>query len=411
VPLLATEPNILDHVVEALRRFGVVGEERLNKLIYLAVTSRLLKFLVSIIVKGPSSSGKSFTTRQVIRLFPEEAYYEWSAVTERYFAYSEEPLSHRTLVIYEESGIQGNTGSYLVRSLLSEGRINYGTVEKTPGGQFKTRQIVREGPTNLILTTTKIKIHPENETRLLSVPADDTAEQTRNVMLALSVEEEEVELDVEQWHEYQRWLASGETRVAVPFHSDLAAMVPTFAIRLRRDYRLILTLIQTHALLHRASRDRDAQGRIVATLDDYEAVRLLVADLIAEGIESSVPPTVRETVLAVEEINRKRVNEKDVLGVGPGVSQRELAAHLGLDKSTVSRRVKQAIDLGHLEDHQETRGMPAILFPGEPLPEDQEVLPSRDALAEAMGCCSVAADLGGREETETAEAARPEEVQ
>jgi hypothetical protein len=54
--------------------------------------------------------------------------------------------------------------NYLVRSLLSEGRVRYETVEKTPEG-LQARLIEREGPTGLIMTTTADSLHPENETR------------------------------------------------------------------------------------------------------------------------------------------------------------------------------------------------------------------------------------------------------
>ena len=40
------------------------------------------------------------------------------------------------------------------------------------------RLIEREGPTGLLVTTTAISLHAENETRLISIPVDDTPEQT-----------------------------------------------------------------------------------------------------------------------------------------------------------------------------------------------------------------------------------------
>ena len=43
-------------------------------------------------------------------------------------ANSEEPLSHRFLVICEAPGMSGELQTYLIRSLLSEGRIRYETV-------------------------------------------------------------------------------------------------------------------------------------------------------------------------------------------------------------------------------------------------------------------------------------------
>ena len=53
------------------------------------------------------------------------------AMSERTLAYSEEPIKHRFLVIYEAAGMSGEFATYLMRSLLSEGRVRYETVEKT----------------------------------------------------------------------------------------------------------------------------------------------------------------------------------------------------------------------------------------------------------------------------------------
>jgi hypothetical protein len=44
-----------------------------------------------------------------------------------------------------------------------------------------------------------------------------------------------------------------------------AELVSGSALRIQRDFIQIITLVQAHALLHRASRERDPEGRIVAT--------------------------------------------------------------------------------------------------------------------------------------------------
>ena len=115
-------PNILQRFVRDLARSGVAGESRVAKLLYLAVTSRLLQRPVSIAVKGPSSGGKSYLTEQVLRFFPESNYYALTAMSEHALAYSDEPLQHRFLVLYEASGMESDFQTYLIRSLLSEGR-------------------------------------------------------------------------------------------------------------------------------------------------------------------------------------------------------------------------------------------------------------------------------------------------
>ena len=60
---LAHCQDILAELDAALARVGLVGERRVAKLLYLAVTSRLLDRPVSVAVKGPSSGGKSFVGR------------------------------------------------------------------------------------------------------------------------------------------------------------------------------------------------------------------------------------------------------------------------------------------------------------------------------------------------------------
>src|SRR5207249_3716319 len=145
-------------------------------------------------------------------------------------AYSDEPLSHRILLIYEGAGLSGETTSYLARTLLSEGRIRYETVEKTAKG-LKPRLIEREGPTGLLLTTTSTSLHPENETRMLSIPISDSQEQTKRVLLALADEDGEGgDVSMEEWHALQVYLAGAEHRVSIPYATRLADLIPPVAV-------------------------------------------------------------------------------------------------------------------------------------------------------------------------------------
>jgi hypothetical protein len=323
---------------------------------------------VSVALKGPSSGGKSYLVERVLSFVPESAYYALTAMSERTLAYSEEPIKHRFLVIYEAAGMSGQFATYLMRSLLSEGRVRYETVEKTSEG-MKPRLIEREGPTGLIVTTTAVKLHPENETRLLSLTVTDTQDQTRAVMAALAEQAREAGPNFEPWHALQVWLEGAERRVSIPYAKILADLIPPVAVRLRRDFGALLNLIRAHALVHQASRHRDAEGRIIATIEeDYAAVRELVADLVSDAIEVTVPRTVRETVEAV-----KRLREAS--SVEP-VSVVELARELKLDRSAVSRRVRNAKDRGYLRDLEENLRKPSRLILGDGLPDDLQILPS-----------------------------------
>jgi hypothetical protein len=365
---LAKEPRILEAFEGELDGAGVVGERRLCKLIYLALTARFLDRFPSLAIKGPSSSGKSWTIERVLDFFPDDAYYLLTAMSERALAYGTERLSHRFLVLFEAAGLESDFASYLVRSLLSEGRVRYETVEKDKSGELRTRLVERAGPTGLMVTTTSVSLHPENETRLLSLTATDTSEQTRLVLSCLAADDL-AEPDFSRWNELQIWLATAEHRVAIPYAHTLANLVPPVAVRLRRDFQAVLSLIRSHAILHQASRERDPDGKVIATLEDYAIVRELVVDLVSEGAEATVPSTVRETVKAVS----AHASEE-------GVSITALAHALNLDKTSASRRWSNARARGYLKNLETGRGKPARIVLADPLPEDVQILPTVEAL-------------------------------
>jgi hypothetical protein len=382
---LARRPNILEKFAGELSNIGVVGERRAAKLIYLAVTSRLLDRPVSVAVKGPSSGGKSFVVESTLKFFPPEAFYSLTAMSDRALAYSSEPLRHRHLVIYEAAGMASDFATYLIRSLLSEGRLRYETVEKTKDG-LAPRLIEREGPTGLIVTTTSLRLHPENETRMLSLTITDTQVQTAAVFRALAQESHRVEIDLSPWHALQTWLAMGPSRVVIPFAGQLAQLVPPVAVRLRRDFKTVLMLIRSHALLHQASRSKDETGRVIAAIEDYTAVRELAADLVAEGVDVTVKPEIREVVEMTVRLLEEGREE---------VRQTDLKRALNLDKSAISRRVAGALDGGFLKNLEDRKGRPARIVLGDALPANREVLPRPEQLIGSDRLHGCAVDPGG----------------
>ncbi|MGI0525755.1 hypothetical protein [Rhizobium giardinii] len=368
---LAKSRNILADFAKELADRGVAGEEKTAKIVYLALTSRLLERPVSLVIKGPSSGGKSYVAEMTLKFFPQSAYYSLSAMSERSLAYSDEPLAHRHLVLFEAGGM-GQFGSYLMRSLLSEGCLRYETVEKTKDG-LRPKLIERPGPTGLLCTTTRFTLHPENETRMLSLTVTDSQEQTKAVLAEIARQIPRAENGLDHWQALQTWLTGGACEVIIPYADALAKLVPPVAVRLRRDFSTLLSLIKAHALLHSATRIKDDQGRIVGTIADYEAVRALVVDIIAQGVGATVKEHVQEIVSAVKQLNGSYENP---------VGYRALMDLLHLDKATISRRAREAIDLGYLDNLEKRERQPARLIPGDPLPDKIDVLPDAGQLSE-----------------------------
>lgn len=353
---------------------GFTGEQRNARLTYLAITSQILDDPVSIAVKGLSSSGKSYTVGVVLKFFPETAYIAMTAMSERALIYMEDDFAHRTLVLYEAVALReerekqdSNLTAYIVRSLLSEGEIRYPVATKGADGKMVTQTIVKKGPTNFIVTTTATSLHGENETRMISLPTDDSASQTTSIMKATAAKSQhdpQPEADFSEWHAYARWIAAGNKNVVIPYAIWLAEQIPPVAVRLRRDFRALLRLIETHAIMHQLSRETDQLGRIVATEADYLAVRGLTADLISDAVSSTVPPATRETVEAIAKLDGD-----------DGVKVHDLEVHFGLERSTVQYRVTAAREKGYLVNVEEKRGRAARYRPGNPMPSDLIILP------------------------------------
>jgi CHC2 zinc finger len=379
---LAETPDILSEFSRDLELCRLVGERTNGEILFLALVSRLLNKIVSVTVKGPSSGGKSYLVKLVASFFPESAFCRFTAMSEKTLLYTEEPLSHRHIIITEAAGLSGDFQEYVIRTLLSEGSLEYEFVEKISEG-LRARRITKEGPTGFITTTTRDKLHAENETRYLSLTVTDTREQTRRVFRALADGSDD-EPDRGRWHALQVWLEGGDHKVVIPYARALAEKMGDVAVRLRRDFSVVLSLIKAHAILHQASRERDEDGRIVATLGDYSRVRDLVSGLIAEGVEATVPKTIRETVEAVENV---------IDGWGEEhATNKAVAEELEIDKAAASRRVRAAIGRGYLKNLEDRKGHPAQLVLAESMPEDQEILP---APGDLEGVDPLTVDRGG----------------
>ena len=219
---------------------------------------------------------------------------------------------------------------------------------------------------------------------MLSLTVTDTKAQTESVMSALADEaaddEAENGLDLTRWHALQTWIAGASHRVIVPFANELSEMVPGLAVRLRRDFKAILNLIRAHALLHQATREVDERGRVLATISgDYAPVHQLVAELIAAGVEATVPRIVRETVDVVADLID--TGDEDEVRIAA------LCKPLEIDRTAAWRRARQALDRGYLKNLETGRGRPARLVLGEPMPEDTPILPSPEDLSSR---CAVA---------------------
>jgi hypothetical protein len=308
----------------------------------------------------------------------------FTTLSERALLYYEGDFAHKILSMGEASGTEEKSlQDYLLRELISEGRLRYPVPQKVEGQGIVTVTIEKNGPVSFVVTTTKAALHPENETRMLSLEIDDSEEQTRRVLDKVAemvgMNTAKAAVDFEPWRNFQDWLALGPRVVSIAFAKELGRLIlSAHAPRLRRDFSQILLAIKGHALLNQHHREVDERGHIVADIDkDYVPVAELMGGIMREASGVGIEPALQQTIEAVKVACADRPCDE-------GATAFEIAKLLKLDNSAAWRRLQVGMTKGfivNLETRERQRGRYRIT--------DQEVepeplLPSAEAIKGAM---------------------------
>jgi hypothetical protein len=347
---LADSPYILQDLDQYLRETGFAGSTNIPQIVFLSAISRILPEPVSVVIKGESGIGKSFSLRAALNLIPTSAYIEVNGVSPRALVHAgkKHDFRHKVLVIQEAAGCGGDGWVYL-RQLLTEKRIRYMTVAQTKDGHEGKDVEPVEGPIALMMTTTSNHLHPEDESRLLSLYVDQTRVQIKRAIMAhgkVTALSSSSGLDVSHFHALYEYVCSGSRKVDIPYVNCLLGLFPDSYPRVLRDIPKVISLISSHALLHQQSREK--KGDVIqATFDDYEAIHRLLDEPLAIGLQGSVPGHILEVVSAVAELNSARRQP---------VSQVEVAEHIRRDQSGVSRNLASAVRAGFVDNQNPGQG-------------------------------------------------------
>ena len=282
------------------------------------------------------------------------------------------------LIVAEASGIDDAT--YNFRTLLSEHRLEFWTVEKNSiTGRLETREVKREGPTGLITTTTLSGIHPENETRLLSLAVDDSEEHTIEAKEAIADKylDSGPDPDLEPYRNIQRVL--GPVKVRIPYAKFLAEHTPKTPGRILRDLNKLLILVEAAAVLPQQHRGHHDDGAIEAKLADYYVAKTIAEEALVISLYGLHPNTLK-IIEAIKVLSAKRRNGSAIPVDEVIISTDELADYLGRAKSTISKWNKPLDEYGWIV-HEGQKNYYRI---GREIPFNRSFLPPVEAVAEAF---------------------------
>ena len=287
-------PGLIEKIVGHIGLLGVAGEEDLAMALYLIGTSRLLPKPLAGITMGASSAGKSYVSLEVKKLFPPEATLHAHHLSPKALQYMRAgTLVHRFVVAGERSRKQDDDAAEATRALremISDGKLSAAIAVKGNNNRYETVEIHQDGPIAYVESTTLgiSQIFDEDRTRCLLLSSDESQDQTAAVVRQLAHaatgerDGDTPDSVIALHHAAQRLLEAGD--VVVPFAGTLAKGFPVHRLEVRRTFTHLLSLVKAVALLHQYQRDKDDQGRIIATPSDYDVVRSRLVEPLGRSL-------------------------------------------------------------------------------------------------------------------------------
>jgi hypothetical protein len=275
-----------------IAKAGLVGERRNALATWIVGTSRLRDKPLNEIIKGPSSSGKNYLARAVLKFFPADAVVTASSLSERAMNYiGKDALSHKIFYVDELNSVNRN---HPARQLISEGRVIH-RVTAMENGRWTTIQKITEGPVACITTTTATALEIDDESRNFSLWINETYDQTKAISKALVANNRET-MEPERlavWHAVQHLVAKiSDIPIATPSWFDLVVehILPYGDLRIRRYWPGFVEATKVVCMIRSARQGRreiERQGKLIVSFDDFAIATHIFDRIIAQSLTRS----------------------------------------------------------------------------------------------------------------------------
>lgn len=300
LPGLLSNKEIVQVIHKEFDKF-IVGEEETRKAIFICACGVFVKNLsatFNVLVNGESSAGKSWITKNVLKLLPERCFNKQTyrtrispKVLTYWHNYQVEPTwTWDGKCLYLEDIGNDILNSDVFKVMTSEGST------ATIVGKSKNKDVelptaidieIIGKPITFITTAVGTPIE-EIKNRFLMIDLDESAEQTDKIM------QRQLEMAV-----------SGKSAVYDPVIKDslnhlerVEVLLPDWIMRIkdfmprkdvlrwRREFPRFLEIIKCSAALHQYQRKTTPEGQVIASEQDYEVARGVIGKITASsGVE------------------------------------------------------------------------------------------------------------------------------
>lgn len=333
---LLESPQFFNEFLEVMKRAGLVGE-RGNALVLLIVAvSRLLLRPLSAFVKGRSAAGKNWLARLVLGLMPVDQVRELSSASKRAWNYLNDDFRHRVIYLQEASGAADP-----MRLLISENKV-IRIVTTWVDGKLVAKKYVTRGPVAAISTTTKSGLEIDDETRHVSIPIDESADQTRKIVQAYTKQGTGLSKDERRAWRMVHCLLKEKADLEIVFpdwFDEVANTVFVGDVGVRRYYPAFVEACRTVCLVRSFQRDRQPRkdGKLILDFADFAITALIFEQVFIESLRSQEGSAL-ETRQAVKTLSGSRG--------GKPVQAADLAKELGVSLDRAYKLLREAEEAG-----------------------------------------------------------------
>ncbi len=293
------EPDLVARIIDEVHK-EFYGEEDSIMALIVSITTRLVKECNAesrnIVVSEMSGAGKDKLVKTLcnIMLEPEVTYYHRSKLTPEVFTYwnNQSEFSWECKVIHVEDPQPDLLDCQGFKTMAS------GEKSATIVIKQKAYDIKIEGKPNLIITSYEGCANIEGVRRYPFIHLNTDRELTKQVKEGISrkyAKETKIEYDTTLRKALN---LLKPYKVVIPYATQLSKYFPSDLV-VRTYYGRFLDYICASAVLHQYQREKDKDGDLIATLDDYELARI-----------AFLKTTNKDTMMP---LNREQENLLDVL--------------------------------------------------------------------------------------------------
>lgn len=346
---LANDKNLIKTIQEKLTQTGIIGEDENKTFLFVVGASHIQENPLNALIQGSSGSGKTNLLKGIFRAMPEESKKIYSRCSEKMLYNVPKYYFKNKLVCFEDVDGLGEDAEYAWRELVSNGQLISGVTYKDEKGNMGIKEITVYGPITSIACTTKGAIYADNMSRLFLIAIDESKEQTQKI------------------NEYQAKEASGQinkqaqnktikqlqnfVRILQPYqvHNPQATKLklPEGIRDERRLYRLYLYFIDMITVLHQYQRNKNTQGKLIATKQDCQIAKDLMFECIMLKMDE-LDGGLRQFFERLKEFIKTKNNDKY------SFTQRELREGLKVSKTHLYRFMTELTFLEYLQENKYT---------------------------------------------------------